>query len=72
VFDADEERGYKKFGFLETKGKRKWVAVTRRHCMWFPGPMKIADIQNAGAFEGLFCSVCLFVFFCLFDLFACC
>ncbi len=53
IFEADEERGYKKFGYLETKGKRRWVMVSRRHCMWFPSPMKLADIQNAGAFESV-------------------
>jgi hypothetical protein len=53
IFEADEERGYKKFGYLETKGKRRWVVVSRRHCMWFPSPMKLAGIQNVGAFDSV-------------------
>ncbi len=58
IFEADEERGYKKFGFLESKGKKRWVVVSRRHCMWFPQPMKLTDIQNAGAFESVVLADC--------------
>lgn len=58
TFEADEERNYKKFGFLETKGKSRWVAVSRRHCMWFSAPMRIADIQNVGAFDSVLLPEC--------------
>jgi hypothetical protein len=58
VFEADEERGYKKFGYLEIQGKRKWVVITSRHCLMFPSPMKISEIQNAGAFDRVLLSNC--------------
>jgi osmotically-inducible protein OsmY len=51
IFEADEEKGYRRFGFLEYKGKRVWVVVTNRHFMWFNSTRKLADIQNASAFD---------------------
>lgn len=37
IIEAEDEKGYVKFGWLERHKKRKWVALTRKQIFWVRG-----------------------------------
>ena len=55
IFEADDEKGFKKIGTLSVKGKKKYVAVTTKHVMWFSSAPKMSDMikvmRNPNAFD---------------------
>lgn len=52
VIDADEARGYLRFGWLDRKGKRKWIALTKKQIFWFNTPQRLEQLRSANVIAG--------------------
>lgn len=45
IIEADDSKGYLKFGWLDRKGKHKWVALTKKEIFWFNNAQRLEQLR---------------------------